>query len=62
MSEYADTRYWEILPANIYQQKAALKDGNYTVELSKDGKTLYSEQIKIQKGSPVLVDISLPNV
>lgn len=62
MSEYADTRYWEILPANIYQQKAALKDGHYTVELSKDGKTLYSEQIKIQKGSPVLVDISLPNV
>lgn len=62
MSEYADTRYWEILPANIYQQKAALKDGNYTVELSQNGKCLYSEQVKIQKGTPVLIDISLPNV
>lgn len=62
MSEYADTRYWEILPANIYQQKAALKDGHYTVELSQNGKCLYSEQVKIQKGAPVLIDISLPNV
>ncbi len=61
-TEYADKRYWEILPANIYQQKSTLKDGTYTVELSKNGNCLHSEQVEIKNNEPVLIDIFLPNI
>ena len=61
-TEYADTRYWELLPANIYQQKAELKDGKYTLELTQNGKTVHSQPVEIKNDRSVLIDITLPNV
>ncbi|MBO4644371.1 MAG: hypothetical protein J5716_07180 [Alphaproteobacteria bacterium] len=61
-TEYADTRYWELLPANIYQQKAELKNGKYTLELLQNGKTVHSQSIEIKNDKPIVIDITLPNV
>lgn len=61
-TEYADLRYWELLPANIYQQHARLNNGTYTIELSKDGQTIHSQPLEIKDGKLTVVDITLPNV
>ena len=62
MSEYADVRQWELLPANIYQQNADLKAGKYSVELKNGDKTVYTGNFEVHADLPSLIDISIPNL
>ncbi|MBR1778170.1 MAG: hypothetical protein IJ752_06265 [Alphaproteobacteria bacterium] len=60
-SEYADIRYWGLLPHAVFQQSAALKPGSYTGEIRSDGKTVKTFTFTAAKSRPVLVDLNLPN-
>jgi len=60
-SEYADIRYWGLLPHAVFQQSAALKPGNYTGEIHSDGTLLKTFTFTVPKSRPALIDLNLPN-
>ena len=59
-SEYADIRYWGLLPHAVYQQSVALKPGNYTGELRLNDKVIKTFTFTVAKSLPTLVDLNLP--
>ena len=59
-SEYADIRYWGLLPHAVYQQSVALKPGKYTAEIRSGEKTLDTFEFAVTKSRPVLIDRNLP--
>lgn len=61
-SEYADVRYWGLLPANIFQQSVRLGKGKYTAEIYTKGKLVHQEPFEVDSSGIVLLDISLPNL
>ena len=60
-SEYADVRYWGLLPHAVFQQSVALKPGTYTGEIQSDGNTVKTFTFTVPKSRPTLVDLNLPN-
>lgn len=60
-SEYADIRYWGLLPHAVYQQSAVLKPGKYTGEILSNGKTLKTFTFSVKKSQQALIDVNLPN-
>lgn len=60
-SEYADVRYWGLLPDAVFQQSAALKKGEYTGKVLSNGKELTAFPLIIKDSRAVLVDLNLPN-
>lgn len=59
--EYADVRYWGLLPDAVFQQSAALKKGEYTGKVLSNGKELTAFPLTIKNARAVLVDLNLPN-
>lgn len=59
-SEYADIRYWGLLPHAVYQQSAALKPGKYTGEIKTGDTVIHTFTFTVPKSRPVLIDINLP--
>ena len=59
-SEYADVRYWGLLPHAVYQQSVALKPGKYTAEIHSDDKTIDTFEFTVKKNNPLLIDRNLP--
>ncbi|MBR4126359.1 MAG: hypothetical protein IKR09_02125 [Alphaproteobacteria bacterium] len=60
-SEYADIRYWGLLPHAVYQQSAALKKGKYIAEIRSNGQTVKEFPFTVKPSQPVLVDLNLPD-
>ena len=60
-SEYADIRYWGLLPNAVFQQSVTLKPGNYTGEILSDGNTVKTFTFTVPKSRPALIDLNLPN-
>lgn len=60
-SEYADVRYWGLLPNAVFQQSLSLKKGAYTGEIRSDGKKLNSFSFTVKNSRPVLIDLNIPN-
>ena len=58
-SEYADIRYWGLLPHAVYQQSVALKPGNYTGELRLNDKVIKAFTFTVAQSLPTLVDLNL---
>lgn len=52
----ADTRAWEVLPANITEAAFKLKTGDYTAELSVKGQTVARQDFSVKEGSPALLN------
>ena len=59
-SEYADVRYWGLLPHAVYQQSVFLKPGKYTAEIRSEEKTVGTFPFTVTKSRPTLVDLNLP--
>ena len=59
-SEYADIRYWGLLPHAVYQQSAALKPGKYTGEILAGDRSVHTFSFTVAKSGPTLVDLNLP--
>lgn len=60
-TEYADVRYWGLLPDAVFQQSAALKKGEYTGKVLSNGKELTAFPLIVKDSRAVLVDLNLPN-
>ena len=61
-SEYADVRYWGLLPSAVYQQSARLKKGKYTALLKSKGELVYQQSFEVKDSQPVVLDITLPTL
>ncbi len=59
-SEYADIRYWGLLPHAVYQQSVSLKSGKYTGEIKTDDRTVDTFTFTVPKSGVTLVDLNLP--
>lgn len=60
-SEYADVRYWGLLPAAVYQQSVSLKKGEYSAQIETDSQTVKIFSFTADDSRAVLVDLNLPN-
>lgn len=60
-SEYADLRYWGLLPDAVYQQSVSLKKGGYSAELQSGSQTVKKFSFTVDDSRAVLVDLNLPN-
>lgn len=60
-SEYADLRYWGLLPDAVYQQSVLLKKGDYSAELETNSQTVKKFSFTVDDSRVVLVDLNLPN-
>ena len=60
-SEYADVRYWGLLPDAVFQQSLALKKGSYNGEIRSNGKKIKTFSFTVRNSRPVLVDLNIPN-
>lgn len=58
-SEYADLRYWGLLPNAVYQQSVALKPGKYTAEIRANDKAVKTFSFDVFKDRPALIDVNL---
>lgn len=58
-SEYADVRYWGLLPHAVYQQSFALKPGTYTGEIHSNDSVVKTFTFTVLKSRPTLVDVTL---
>lgn len=61
-SEYADVRYWGLLPSAVYQQSVRLGKGKYTAALKSKGELVYQQPFEVKDSQPVLLDITLPTL
>ena len=59
-SEYADVRYWGLLPHAVYQQSVSLKPGKYTGEIKTNDQTVHTFPFTVSKSGLQLVDLNLP--
>lgn len=59
-SEYADVRYWGLLPHAVYQQSATLKPGEYAAEIKTNDQTVGKFSFTVPKSGLILVDMNLP--
>lgn len=60
-SEYADTRYWGLLPNAVLQLSLRLKKGDYTGEVVSGGKTVKTFSFTVDDSRAVLVDLNIPD-
>lgn len=60
-SEYADVRYWGLLPDAVFQQSLYLKKGSYNGEIRSNGQKLKTFSFTVDKSRPVLIDLNIPN-
>lgn len=60
-SEYADVRYWGLLPDAVLQQSVSLKKGDYSAEIESDSQTVQKFSFTVDDSRAVLVDLNLPN-
>ena len=58
-SEQADLRYWGTLPSNIYMQTLRIPEGEYTLEIERNGVPVYTHEASIAKGKAIYLDLSL---
>ena len=60
-SEYADVRYWGLLPDAVFQQSIPLKTGDYSAEIESNARTVQKFSFTVDDSRAVLVDLNLPN-
>ena len=60
-SEYADVRYWGLLPNAVFQQSLFLKKGSYNGEIRSNGQKLKTFSFTVDESRPVLIDLNIPN-
>lgn len=60
-SEYADVRYWGLLPNAVLQQSLFLKKGSYNGEIRSNGQKLKTFSFTVDESRPVLIDLNIPN-
>ncbi len=60
-TEYADIRYWGLLPHAIFQQSVKLKKGAYRAEILSEGKSIKSFTFDVKDARPILIDLNIPN-
>lgn len=60
-SEYADVRYWGLLPAAVYQQSVPLKKGDYSAQIEANSQAVKNFSFTVDDSRAVLVDLNLPN-
>ncbi|MBO4520464.1 MAG: hypothetical protein J5787_04585 [Alphaproteobacteria bacterium] len=58
-SEYADLRYWGLLPHAVYQQSVTLKPGKYTGEIRSNDNVVKTFTFTVPKDRPTLIDVTL---
>lgn len=60
-SEYADVRYWGLLPDAVFQQSLRLKKGSYNGEIRSNGRKLKTFSFTVANPRPILIDLNIPN-
>lgn len=60
-TEYADTRYWGLLPNAVLQQSVRLKKGDYTGKIVSGDKTVKTFSFTVDDSRAVLVDLNIPD-
>lgn len=60
-SEYADARYWGLLPDSIFQQSLFLKKGSYNGKIQSNGRPLKTFSFTVNNSRSVLIDLNIPN-
>ena len=54
----ADIRYWATLVSDIQMGGSRLEQGNYKLEISKNGTKVFEKDIKVENGKTTFVDFN----
>ncbi len=55
MTETADTRQWTTLPAAVYVTRKIVKPGEYSVEITNNGRVKTIKKIRLKKGDVQII-------